>query len=106
MRLRQSGQNICPEEIEQKLNNMPLVAESLVIDDGDGQLAALIYPDIESATAQGIPLNQLESLMHDNIKLLNKELPAYSQIRRLKIHHEEFEKTPKRSIKRFLYTHN
>lgn len=106
MILGPSGQNIYPEEIEQKLNNMPLVAESLVIDDGDGKLAALIYPDIESATAQGIPLSQLESLMHDNIKLLNKELPAYSQIRRLKIHHEEFEKTPKRSIKRFLYTHN
>ncbi|MEE0978633.1 MAG: hypothetical protein UH625_04410 [Muribaculaceae bacterium] len=53
-----------------------------------------------------IPLNQLQSIMQDNIKSLNTELPAYSQIRRLKIHHEEFEKTPKRSIKRFPPTHH
>lgn len=106
MILGPSGQNIYPEEIEQKLNNMPLVSESLIIDDGEGKLAALIYPDIEGATSQGIPLDRLESMMSDNVKLLNKELPAYSQIRRVKIHHEEFEKTPKRSIKRFLYTHH
>lgn len=103
MILGPSGQNIYPEEIEQKLNNMPYVAESLIVDDGDGKLAALVYPDIESATSQGIRLDSLEAMMADNITALNKELPAYSQVKRLKVYHEEFEKTPKRSIKRFMY---
>ena len=103
MILGPSGQNIYPEEIEQKLNNMPLVAESLVIDEGGGQLAALIYPDLEQATKEGVKMDGMEKLMNDNVTELNKELPAYSQIRHVKVMYQEFEKTPKRSIKRYLY---
>ncbi len=104
MILGPSGQNIYPEEIEQRLNNMPYVSESLIVDDKDHKLVALIYPDIESATRQGISMSDLEKMMSDNVTQLNKELPSYSQISRTKIFHEEFEKTPKRSIKRYLYT--
>ncbi len=104
MILGPSGQNIYPEEIEQKLNNMPYVCESIVIDE-ENKLVALVYPDIENATAQGISMESLEAMMQDNITALNKELPAYSQIKKVKVYHEEFEKTPKRSIKRYLYQH-
>lgn len=103
MILGPSGQNIYPEEIEQQLNNMPYVNESLVIDD-HGKLVALVYPDFESATKDGMDAQALEKQMDENISQLNKQLEAYSQIKGLKIFHEEFEKTPKRSIKRFLYT--
>ena len=102
MILGPSGQNIYPEEIEQKLNNMPYVAESIVID-GDGKLVALIYPDMDQATKDGIPMVNMENIMNENIKTLNKELPAYSQLSKVKIYYQEFEKTPKRSIKRYLY---
>lgn len=102
MILGPSGQNIYPEEIEQKINNLPYVAESLVVDD-NGSLTALIYPDKEAAANDGIGEEQIEKLMNDNISALNKELPAYSQIKRVKLQSEEFEKTPKRSIKRYLY---
>lgn len=102
MILGPSGQNIYPEEIEQKLNNMPYVAESVVIDDG-GKLVALIYPDLESATQQHIDSTELNKIMVDNIAQVNKELEAYSQITRFELTSEEFEKTPKRSIKRYLY---
>lgn len=102
MILGPSGQNIYPEEIEQKLNNMPYVAESIVID-GDGKLVALIYPDMDQATKDGIPMDNMENIMNENIKTLNKELPAYSQLSKVKIYYQEFEKTPKRSIKRYLY---
>lgn len=100
MILGPSGQNIYPEEIEQKLNNMPYVCESVVVDDNNS-LIALVYPDFDNAEKQGV--TNLQALMEENIAQLNKELPAYSQIRRVKIYHEEFEKTPKRSIKRYLY---
>ena len=103
MILGPSGQNIYPEEIEQKLNNMPYVCESLVIDSGGGQLQALIYPDFENAERQGIPSEELDNLMKVNVQQLNQELPAYSHIASTRIFYEEFEKTPKRSIKRFLY---
>lgn len=103
MILGASGQNIYPEEIEDKLNNLPYVAESLIVDGGEGRLVALIYPDIENATAQGMSENDIMALMEDNIKTLNSHLPAYSQVQRIKIYDEEFEKTPKRSIKRYLY---
>lgn len=103
MILGASGQNIYPEEIEDKLNNLPYVAESLVIDGGNGKLVALIYPDIENAAAQGLTQQDIETVMNDNIKTLNSNLPAYSQIQRIKLYDEEFEKTPKRSIKRYLY---
>lgn len=104
MILGPSGQNIYPEEIEQILNNLPYVAESLIVEK-DGRLVALVYPDIENATKQGISMSQLELMMRDNITKLNSELPAYSQVADLKIFQEEFEKTPKRSIKRYLYQH-
>ena len=103
MILGASGQNIYPEEIEDKLNNLPYVAESLIIDGGGGKLVALIYPDIENAAAQGLTAQEIEAIMEDNIKTLNASLPAYSQIQRTKLYDEEFEKTPKRSIKRYLY---
>lgn len=102
MILGPSGQNIYPEEIEHKLNNMPYVNESLVVDD-DGKLVALIYPDFESASKEEIERDTIGKIMDENIILLNKELPAYSKVSRFKIFEEEFEKTPKRSIKRFLY---
>lgn len=102
MILGPSGQNIYPEEIEDRLNNMPYVCESLIIEQ-DGKLVALVYPDIENAQHSNIFGHALETLMEENISTLNKELPAYSQISRLKIYYEEFEKTPKRSIKRYLY---
>ena len=104
MILGPSGQNIYPEEIEQKLNNMPYVCESIIIDE-DSKLIALIYPDIENATRQGISTEALEQMMKDNVATLNHDLPAYSQIKGVKVFNEEFEKTPKRSIKRYLYQH-
>lgn len=104
MILGPSGQNIYPEEIEQKLNNMPYVNESLVVDKNN-KLVALIYPDIENASRQGLGMEEIASLMYQNIKKLNEELPSYSQISDIKIFQEEFEKTPKRSIKRYLYQH-
>lgn len=98
-----SGQNIYPEEIEEKLNNLPYVAESIVIQQNDNKLAALIYPDFDEAYAQGMSNKDIEAAMEENRVTLNSELPAYSQISRIKIYPEEFEKTPKKSIKRFLY---
>lgn len=100
-----SGQNIYPEEIEQKLNNLPYVCESIVIENAKGKLIALIYPDFENLERQGIADYDILKLMKDNVAHLNKDLPAYSQLTDIKIQSEEFEKTPKRSIKRFLYQH-
>ena len=103
MILGPSGQNIYPEEIEQRLNNLPYVAESIVIDAGEGKLEALIHPDLDTAEKQGMTDAQIEQQMKDNIKQLNTELPAYSKIQGMRIFQDEFEKTPKRSIKRYLY---
>ena len=103
MLLGPSGQNIYPEEIEDKLNNMPFVCESIVIQQSDSKLAALIYPDFEAAYAQDMKDEDIERTMEENRRAINVELPAYSQITRVKIYPEEFEKTPKKSIKRFLY---
>ena len=97
-----SGQNIYPEEIEQQLNNMPYVNESLIVD-RQQHLVALIHPDYETAAQQGIEAGKLPDIMKENIVLLNKDLPAYSQIADFEIMEQEFEKTPKRSIRRFLY---
>lgn len=102
MILGPSGQNIYPEEIEQKLNILPYVNESLVIDDG-GALVALIHPDFEAANDQHLDDEALEKIMDDNLVALNAMFPAYSKVKRYKIMDVEFEKTPKRSIKRFLY---
>lgn len=104
MILGPSGQNIYPEEIEQKLNSLPYVAESLVVDD-DGKLVALVYPDFDSAHKAGMDDSQIEEQMTRNLEQLNTELPAYSRVARIRMMHEEFEKTPKRSIKRYLYQH-
>lgn len=102
MLLTASGQNIYPEEIEARLNNIPFVNESLVILAGD-KLIALVYPDNEEAFAQGMDKKALEAAIEVNRTELNKMLPAYSQITRIKLYPEEFEKTAKKSIKRFLY---
>lgn len=103
MLLGPSGQNIYPEEIEEQLNNLPLVCESIVIQQKDNRLAALVYPDFDDAYAHGLNDADIERIMEENRVNLNAALPAYSQIARIKIYPEEFEKTPKKSIKRFLY---
>lgn len=97
-----SGQNIYPEEIEDKINNLPYVAESLVVDRG-GQLVALVVPDFEKAKQEGIDADAVKELINNNRGMLNKMLASYSQITRFEMRDEEFEKTPKRSIRRFLY---
>jgi long-chain acyl-CoA synthetase len=102
MILGPSGQNIYPEEIEDRLNNISYINESIVIDD-DGKLVALIYPDYELAYAENLTNSDLEKIIEDEKNELNKKLPNYSQIARIKLYPEEFEKTPKKSIKRFLY---
>ena len=100
--LTSSGQNIYPEEIESKLNNMPYVSESLIILQHD-KLVGLIYPDSDDAFAHGLNQSDLVRVMEENRLELNKQLPAFSQIARFKLYPEEFEKTAKKSIKRFLY---
>lgn len=100
--LTSSGQNIYPEEIESKLNNMPYVSESLIILQQD-KLVGLIYPDSDDAFAHGLNQSDLVRVMEENRLELNKQLPAFSQIARFKLYPEEFEKTAKKSIKRFLY---
>ena len=102
MILGPSGQNIYPEEIEDRLNNMLYVAESLIISQG-GKLVALIYPDWEQVDKAGIQHSEIEKLMQTNIDQVNEEMPNYSKITCFKLYQEEFEKTPKRSIKRYLY---
>ena len=102
MILSSNGQNIYPEEIEDKLNNMLYISETIVIEK-EGKLIALIYPDFDTVNAEKLTDEQLTEIMDENIKELNKQLPAYSQISSYKLYNEEFEKTPKRSIKRFLY---
>ena len=104
MILGPSGQNIYPEEIEMQLNAMPYVGESLIVE-RNGRLVALIYPDIENAKRQQMSDSELADIMRQNIAALNSALPAFSQIADHKIMSEEFEKTPKRSIKRYLYQH-
>ena len=102
MLLTASGQNIYPEEIEARLNNMPYVNESLVILK-ENKLVALVYPDNEDAFSHGMNKKQLEEALELNRIELNKVLPAYSQITQVKLYPEEFEKTAKKSTKRFLY---
>lgn len=102
MILGPNGQNIYPEEIEDRLNALPYVSESLIVEH-DGKLIALVYPDYEQAKTDKVTDEQLKKIMEDNRKLVNTILPMYSQVARLKIRETEFEKTPKRSIKRYLY---
>ncbi len=104
MILSGSGQNIYPEEIEDKLNNMYMVLESLVIDVGGGRLRALVVPDYEQAENEGVDKNDLPGIMQNNLEELNAQLAAYERVAEIVLYPTEFEKTPKRSIKRYLYT--
>ena len=104
MLLGASGQNIYPEEIEAKINNMPYVLESLVLQQEDGRLVALICPDYNEVDASGLTAEQFNEVMEDSRKQVNSELASYEQIAIVKLYPHEFEKTPKKSIKRFLYT--
>ena len=104
MLLGSNGQNIYPAEIEDKLNSRSLVSESVVIQEGN-TLVGLVYPDYDTAQAMGLNKDDLKDVMEQNRKELNTVLPAYCHLSEIRIHEEEFEKTPKRSIKRFLYTH-
>lgn len=103
MILTANGQNIYPEEIEAKLNNMPFVAESLVVE-RDGKLVGLVYPDYDAFDRLGITSSEMDSSMENIRKELNKIVAPYEQLTKILLIPNEFEKTPKRSIKRFLYT--
>ena len=103
MILSSSGQNIFPEEIEARLNNMPFVLESLVIE-RNKRLVALVYADYEALDSLG--LNQpdnLKTIMDENLKNLNNSVASYEKVSQIQLYPTEFEKTPKRSIKRYLY---
>lgn len=102
MLLGANGQNIFPEEIEDKLNSMTMVNESLVIQKGE-TLIGLVYPDYDEAQAIGLSEEDLEQIMEQNRQSLNETLPAYCRLSSIRLHPEEFEKTPKKSIKRYLY---
>lgn len=102
MLLGANGQNIYPEEIEDKLNSMTLVMESVVIQK-DGKLIGLVHPDFDEVQNMGLSSEDLEDVMEQNRIQLNTVLPAYCKISAIRIHNEEFEKTPKKSIKRYLY---
>ena len=105
MLLGASGQNIYPEEIEDKLNSLALVSESVVVQKGD-KLVALVHPDYDEAQTLNLGASELADIMEQNRQELNSMIPAYSKVSEIRIHEEEFEKTPKKSIKRFLYTIN
>jgi len=105
MLLGPSGQNIYPEEIESVLDNLPYVTESLVIEK-DGKLIALVYPNFELAAEKQINDQELQAIMDENLRLLNEEQPNYAKIAKIHIFPEEFEKTPKKSIKRYMYRNN
>ena len=103
MLLSANGQNIYPEEIEDKLNSLALVAESVVVQKGD-KLIGLVHPDYDEAQSLNLGEKELKDIMEQNRQELNTMIPAYSKVSEIRIHEEEFEKTPKKSIKRFLYT--
>jgi len=102
MILGPSGQNIYPEEIEAKLNNMPFVMESLVIE-RDGKLIAMVYPDYEGVDESHVAHSDLAAIMEETRKTVNQELAAYAAISKIVLYPTEFAKTPKKSIKRYLY---
>jgi long-chain acyl-CoA synthetase len=103
MILSSNGQNIYPEEIEDKLNSMTMVLESVVVQ-RDNKLVGLVYPDYDEAKNMRFNDDDLKNIMEQNRQQLNELLPAYEKLTEIEIRTEEFEKTPKRSIKRFLYT--
>ena len=102
MLLGASGQNIYPEEIEDKLNSLALVNECVVIQEGD-KLIGLVHPDYDEAKNMGFTKEDLENIMEQNRNELNQMQPSYCRLSAIRIHEEEFEKTPKKSIKRYLY---
>lgn len=103
MLLGSNGQNIYPEEIEDKLNSLPLVIESVVVQ-RDGKLVGVVHPDYDEAKTLGMNNADIAETMERNRQELNQLMPAYSKISSIELREEEFEKTPKKSIKRFLYT--
>ncbi|HCC85494.1 MAG TPA: hypothetical protein DEQ06_02660 [Porphyromonadaceae bacterium] len=103
MLLTASGQNVYPEEIEARLNNLPYVAESVVLL-RDLRLVALVYPDMAAVNADQITPEKLDAIMHENRETLNKSVANYEKISAIELVDNEFEKTPKKSIKRFLYS--
>ena len=103
MILSANGQNIYPEEIEAKLNNLPFVLESLVVEK-EGKLYGLVYPDYEAVDVAGINNQELSEAMEENRKELNAQVAAYEGLAKIILYPNEFEKTPKKSIKRYLYT--
>jgi len=102
MLLGSNGQNIYPEEIEDKLNSLPLVSESVVVQRGE-KLVALVYPEQDDAKKLGLGKDDLEAVMKEDLAQLNAVMPSYCKVSSIEISDEEFEKTPKRSIKRFMY---
>ena len=102
MLLGASGQNIYPEEIEDKLNSLPLVVESVVVQ-RETKLVGLVYPDYDEANALGLSTSDIEAQMQQNLQDLNLVQPAYCKLAAIEIQEKEFEKTPKKSIKRYLY---
>ena len=102
MLLGPNGQNIYPEEIEDKLNSMAMVNESIVIQ-SDDKLVALVHPDMEEVNNLGFTDEDLENIMEQNRKELNMQIPSFAKVSRIKLHNQEFEKTAKKSIKRYLY---
>jgi long-chain acyl-CoA synthetase len=103
MLLGASGQNIYPEEIEDRLNSMAMVVESVVVQRNE-KLVALIYPDYDEAKSMGLSKEDLVNIMEQNRQALNQTQPSYCKITAVELQEEEFAKTPKKSIKRFLYT--
>ncbi len=102
MLLGSNGQNVYPEEIEDKLNSMMMVNESLVVQNGD-KLVGLVYPDKEEAEEMGFTTDDLKKLMEQNRITLNTKLPTFSKLSEIRLQDKEFEKTPKKNIKRYLY---
>ena len=102
MLLGANGQNVYPEEIEDKLNSMAMVSESVIVQRGD-KLVALVHPDMDEVAAMGFSTQELENIMEQNRQELNRQLPVYSKLQAFELQEEEFKKTPKKSIKRYLY---
>ena len=102
MLLGPNGQNIYPEEIEDKLNSMAMVNESIVLQKGD-KLVGLVHPDMDEAESLGFTQEDIEAIMEQNRKALNEQMPSFAKLSRIQLHDKEFEKTAKKSIKRYLY---
>lgn len=102
MLLGANGQNVYPEEIEDKLNSMAMVSESLIVQSGNA-LVGLVHPDFEEAESMGFSNEDLQNIMEQNRQELNSVLPSFCKLSAIKLHEEEFQKTPKKSIKRYLY---